>query len=138
LAPSWDLEAPASSAPNPFKLTGMDRIHFTQLVDEALARLPKAFKDKLENLAVIVEDYPDEEVQERFSGTLLGLFHGVPRTQQSFSWAAPPSQIYLYQKNIEAICRSDEDVAREIQKTLEHEIGHYFGLSERDLRRRGY
>jgi predicted Zn-dependent protease with MMP-like domain len=137
LAPGSDLEASASSAPNLFKLAGMDRIHFTQLVDEALTRLPKVFKDKLENLAVIVEDYPDEEVQERFSGTLLGLFHGVPRTQQSFSWAAPPSQIYLYQKNIEAICRSDEDVAREIQKTLEHEIGHYFGLSERDLRRRG-
>jgi predicted Zn-dependent protease with MMP-like domain len=138
LARGWDLEAPASSAPNPLKLTGMDRLHFTQLVDEALARLPKVFKDKLENLAVIVEDYPDEEVQKTFSGTLLGMFHGVPRTQQSFSWAAPPSQIYLYQKNIEAICRNDEDVAREIQKTLEHEIGHYFGLSERDLRRRGY
>lgn len=116
----------------------MDRIQFTQLVDEALARLPRTFKDRLENLAIIIEDYPDEEVQEEFSGVLLGLFRGVPRTLQSSSWAAPPSQILLYQKNIEAICRNDAEIARQIQKTLEHEIGHYFGLSERDLRRRGY
>ena len=116
----------------------MERMQFTQLVDEALARLPKRFKDKIENLAVIVEDYPDEETQDSFSGVLLGLFRGVPRTQQSTSWASPPSQIYLYQKNIESICRSDGEIARQIQKTLEHEIGHYFGLSERDLRRRGY
>ena len=58
----------------------MERIQFTQLVDEALARLPKVFKDKIENLAVIVEDYPDEETQGSFSGILLGLFHGVPRS----------------------------------------------------------
>jgi predicted Zn-dependent protease with MMP-like domain len=116
----------------------MERIQFTQLVDEALARLPKVFKDKIENLAVIVEDYPDKETQGNFSGIILGLFHGVPRTQQSVSWAALPSQIYLYQKNIESICRNDEEITRQIQKTLEHEIGHYFGLSERDLRRRGY
>jgi len=116
----------------------MERIQFTQLVDEALARLPRVFKDKIENLAVIVEDYPDEETGEKFSGVLLGLFRGVPRTQQSFSWAAPPSQIYLYQKNIESICHNDTEIVHQIQKTLEHEIGHYFGLSERDLRRRGY
>ena len=116
----------------------MERIQFTQLVDEALARLPKKFKDKLENLAVIVEDYPDKETQGNFSGIILGLFRGVPRTEQSFSWAAPPSQIYLYQKNIESICRNDAEILRQIQKTLEHEIGHYFGLSERDLKRRGY
>ena len=58
----------------------MERIQFTQLVDEALARLPKVFKDKIENLAVIVEDYPDKETQGSFSGIILGLFRGVPRT----------------------------------------------------------
>lgn len=116
----------------------MNRIQFSQLVDEALGRLPKVFKDKLENLAVIVEDYPDEETQEEFQGVLLGLFRGVPLTLQSSSWASPPSQIVLYQKNIESICRTDKQIARQIQKTLKHEIGHYFGLSERDLRRKGY
>jgi predicted Zn-dependent protease with MMP-like domain len=116
----------------------MDRIRFSQLVDEALGRLPKVFKDKLKNLAIVVEDYPDEETQDEFPGLLLGLFRGVPLTKQSFSWGAPPSQIVLYQKNIESISRTEKQITRQIQKTLEHEIGHYFGLSERDLRRRGY
>jgi hypothetical protein len=65
----------------------MDRIHFTQLVDEALTRLPKVFKDKLENLAVIVEDYPDEEVQEtrKIFGHTIGLV----------SWRSPYAAVLL-------------------------------------------
>jgi predicted Zn-dependent protease with MMP-like domain len=116
----------------------MDRIHFTHLVDEALGHIPKSFKDRIENVAVIVEDYPPAEIQQGFKGILLGLFRGVPRTQQTVFWAAPPSQIFLYQKNIEAISKNDDEVARQIQKTLRHEIGHYFGLSEEDLKNRGY
>ena len=116
----------------------MDRIHFTHLVDEELGRIPKWFKDRIENVAVIVEDHPSAEVQQGFNGILLGLFRGVPRTQQTVFWPAPPSQIYLYQKNIEAISKNDDEVASQIQKTLRHEIGHYFGLSEQDLKNRGY
>jgi len=53
-------------------------------------------------------------------------------------WAGMPGQIFLYQKNIEAVCKNERDLVRQIEVTLKHEIGHYFGLSERDLRRRGY
>ena len=116
----------------------MDRIQFSQLVDDALDRLPRAFKDKIENVAIIVEDYPEKELQDEYSGMLLGLFRGIPRTRQSVFWAGMPGQIFLYQKNIEAICTSDREIVRQIEKTLKHEIGHYFGLSERELRRRGY
>jgi predicted Zn-dependent protease with MMP-like domain len=116
----------------------MDRILFSQLVDEALERLPRAFKDNLENIVVIVEDSPEPELQDEFAGLLLGLFRGIPKTHQSVSWPALPAQIVLYQNNIEAVCRNDTEVARQIEKTLKHEIGHYFGLSERDLRKRGY
>jgi predicted Zn-dependent protease with MMP-like domain len=116
----------------------MDRIHFNQLVDDALERLPRLFKDKLSNLAIMVEDYPDSELQDQYSGLLLGLFHGVPKTRETVFWASPPGQILLYQKNIEAICHDDEEVRVQIETTLKHEIGHYFGLSEQDLRRKGY
>ncbi len=116
----------------------MDRLEFSQLVDEALDRLPRFFKDKLENIAVIVEDYPEDELKSDFSGLLLGLFRGIPRTRQSVFVSGMPGQIILYQKNIEKICRSREAIFREIDRTLKHEIGHYFGLSERDLRRKGY
>ncbi len=113
-------------------------MHFNQLVDQVLERLPRAFKEKLHNLAIIVEDFPDEELQEQFEGTLLGLFQGVPKTRETVFWASPPSQIRLFQKNIESLCRTDEQIRQQIEKTLKHEIGHYFGLSERDLRKKGY
>lgn len=116
----------------------MDRLHFTQLVDEALDRLPRQFKEKLTNVAIMVEDYPEPELEEQYSGLLLGLFHGVPKTQQSVFWPTQPGQIFLYQKNIEAVSKNDEQVRRQIEKTLKHEIGHYFGLTEKDLRRKGY
>ena len=116
----------------------MDRLHFTHLVDEALGRLPRAFKEKLNNIAIMVEDYPEPELEEQYSGLLLGLFHGVPKTQQTVFWPTMPGQIFLYQKNIEAVSRSEEEIGKQIEKTLKHEIGHYFGLTERDLRRKGY
>jgi len=116
----------------------MDRIQFSQLVDEALDRLPRTFKDKLENVVIIVEDFPERELQGNFDGLLLGLFRGVPKTHQAVSWPGLPAQIFLYQKNIEAVCRNDNEITKQIEKTLKHEIGHYFGLSERELRKRGY
>ncbi|MFN8008262.1 MAG: metallopeptidase family protein [Terriglobia bacterium] len=116
----------------------MNRIRFTQLVEEALTQLPKLFRSKLENVSIIVEDYPEEELQDEFDGLLLGLFRGTPRTEQSIFSTHMPGQIFLYQKNIEQISRSEQEIVRQINKTLKHEIGHYFGLSERQLRRKGY
>lgn len=119
-------------------LTSMDRIRFTQLVEEALTRLPKIFKAKLENVSIIVEDYPDEALEEEFDGLLLGLFRGTPRTEQSVFVTHMPAQIFLYQKNIEEVSGTEKEILEQINKTLKHEIGHYFGLSEKDLRRKGY
>jgi predicted Zn-dependent protease with MMP-like domain len=116
----------------------MDRIRFTQLVEEALTRLPKVFKDKIENVSIMVEDYPREDVVEQFDGVILGLFRGTPKTQESIFMTHMPSQIFLYQKNIEKVCRTEREILDQIDKTLKHEIGHYFGLSEQDLRKKGY
>ena len=117
----------------------MKAICFSKIVDEVLAGLPQFFRVRLENLAVIVQDYPEPEIQRQFRGHLLGLFHGVPKTRQSvFAGATLPQQVYLYQKNIEAVCCNDTDLRQQIEKTLKHEIGHYFGLTEKDLRVLGY
>lgn len=110
----------------------MDRNRFDKLVDEALQKLPQVFRAKLSNLAIIVEDLPPREPGRE--GLLLGLFHGVPRTEKSSFQATPPDRIFLYQKNIEALCSTDEDVRREVRNTLLHELGHYFGLTEDELR----
>jgi predicted Zn-dependent protease with MMP-like domain len=110
----------------------MTRKRFERLVEQALERLPRVFRSKLTNVAIIVEDAPPKEPER--GGLLLGLFHGIPLTEKSVFYAAPPDRIFLYQKNIEAVCSSDEEVRRQVRATLLHELGHYFGLSEDELR----
>lgn len=110
----------------------MERDKFEALVEQALRSLPRTFREKLTNIAIIVEDRPTEEPER---GLLLGLFHGIPRTEKSVFFSSPPDRIFLYQRNIEAICRSDAEIRRQIRATLLHEVGHYFGLSEDELRK---
>jgi predicted Zn-dependent protease with MMP-like domain len=109
----------------------VERKRFEELVAQALDSLPEPFRSNLSNLAIIVEESPPAEPR---GGLLLGLFSGVPRTQKSVFAATPPDHIYLYQKNIEAVCSTDTQVERQIRDTLLHEIGHYFGLNEDELR----
>jgi len=111
----------------------MEQSKFEELVALALDDLPEAFREKLTNVAIIIEDLPPPDRETK--GLLLGLFHGVPRTEKSVFTSSPPDRIYLYQRNIEAICRTEADVRRQIRATLLHEVGHYFGLSESELRR---
>ena len=110
----------------------MERDRFEALVAQALDALPKAFRERLTNVAIIVEDLPPAGVEKQ--GLLLGLFYGIPRTEKSVFYSSPPDHIFLYQRNIEAISKSEEDVRRQIRATLLHEVGHYFGLSEDELR----
>lgn len=109
----------------------MERHKFEALVEQALNSLPRTFREKLTNIAIIVEDRPPQEPE---TGLLLGLFHGIPRTEKSVFFSSPPDRIVLYQRNIEAICASDAEIHRQIRATLLHEVGHYFGLSEDELR----
>jgi len=110
----------------------MEQEKFEELVAQALDGLPQAFREKLTNVAIIVEDSPPGEPNS--GGLLLGLFHGIPRTEKSVFSSSPPDRIFLYQRNIEAVCRSEAEVRRQIRATLLHEVGHYFGLSEEELR----
>jgi predicted Zn-dependent protease with MMP-like domain len=110
----------------------VERKKFEELVGQVLDNLPEPFRLRLANLAIMVEDSPPSEPSR--GGLLLGLFSGVPCTQKSVFAATPPDHIYLYQKNIEAVCATDSQVLRQIRDTLLHEIGHYFGLNEDELR----
>src|SRR5262252_2114830 len=110
----------------------MERTKFEALVAQALDNLPKKFREELTNVAIIVEDLPPEEAESE--GLLLGLFHGIPRTEKSVFFTGPPDRIFLYQRNIEAVCASEAEVRRQVRATLLHEVGHYFGLREDELR----
>jgi predicted Zn-dependent protease with MMP-like domain len=114
----------------------MDRTKFEALVDEALASLPMKFRERIENLAVIVEESPPRRRSSRASGsTLLGLYHGVPlKDRGSYYGNLPPDVIVIYQEPIERICASEDEVKERVREVVLHEVGHYFGLSEKDLR----
>ena len=122
----------------------MMRGEFRRLVAEALDSLPEEFLARMENIAVTVEDVPAEQRErerkpaprsEQPRRLLLGVFVGVPATQRSvFSLPPGPARIVLYQKNIEAVCHSDAEIRRQVRLTVIHEVGHYFGMSEEQLR----
>jgi predicted Zn-dependent protease with MMP-like domain len=118
----------------------MNREHFQELVAQAVDELPDFFLEKLENVAILVEDEPGPELREEWDDRLLlGLYSGVPLSKRSVFGNYPyPDVITLYQRNIERLCRSDRAVIDQIRNTVIHEIGHHFGMNEEDLRKHGY
>ena len=110
----------------------MDEIRetvFDQLVTDALDDLPDDIREQMTNVAVTVEDEPPP------GQNLLGLYQGVPLPQRStFHQMVMPDKITLYQGPIERAARNEEDLARVVYDTLWHEVAHYFGLNERQVR----
>jgi predicted Zn-dependent protease with MMP-like domain len=114
----------------------LSREGFEQLVEKALLQLPRQFREKIasENIVVLVEDFPKREIRQRTRGLVLGLFHGVPRTKKSVEGFYEPDRIILYQKNIERICSTEQEIEQQVINTVKHEVGHYFGLDEDELK----
>jgi predicted Zn-dependent protease with MMP-like domain len=125
----------------------MEREHFVKLVAEVLDALPEEFHKRIHNLAVLVEDEPPRRLRRKPRGTsgnagprqtrslLLGVFQGVPATQRSvFDLSIDPNRIILYRKNIEAVCSNDAEIRHEVRQTVLHELGHYFGMDEAQLK----
>ncbi|HUV57137.1 MAG TPA: metallopeptidase family protein [Dehalococcoidales bacterium] len=117
----------------------MDRERFECLVAEAVASLPEEFKAKLENIDVVVEDYPtlaqSARVGLKHGQTLLGLYQGVPLTRRGRHYGlVPPDKITIFQKPIEAKCKYNGDIVAEIQKVVRHEIAHHFGIGDARLK----
>ncbi|MDP3296772.1 MAG: metallopeptidase family protein [Thermodesulfovibrionia bacterium] len=117
------------------------REHFERLVEKALETLPEEYRRYLTNITIIIEDYPGSEDARQLNSKkelLLGLFSGVPYPKKGGFFDIPyplPDKIILFQKNIENICSTEKELIEQIQETFIHEVGHYFGLSERDLRK---
>ncbi len=117
----------------------MNKERFEQLVATAIGSLPKEFLERLENIVVVVEDYPSRsqlsKAGVRHGDTLLGLYEGVPLTKRSRYYSlVPPDKITIFQKPIESECRNDAEITAEIQSVVQHEIAHYFGIGESKLR----
>lgn len=117
----------------------MNREQFERLVTKAIHDLPEEFVDSLDNVNVVVEDFPtrvqlrNSKIGHRYS--LLGLYEGVPQTRRGRSYGlVPPDKITIFQKPIEAKCRNDGEIMAEVQGVVRHEIAHHFGISDARLR----
>ena len=116
----------------------MDRDRFEQLVAQAIDGLPAEFRNRLDNVDVVLADQPTS-AQLAESGlerdeTLLGLYEGVPLTERGRSYGMVlPDKITIFQKPIEAECGYDAKIVTEIRKVVRHEIAHHFGISDARL-----
>ena len=113
----------------------MNREKFEWLVARAVDSLPSEFLSKLENIDVVVEDWPTQgqlaRAGLRRGETLLGLYEGVPLTKRGGHYGlVPPDKITIFQKPIEAKCRYDAEITAEIQRVVRHEIAHHFGIGD--------
>lgn len=117
----------------------MDEKKFRELVARSLDSLPKEFLEKLNNVSVVVEDFPTEYQQNKTktppSVLLLGLYEGVPQTKRGIYYSNIPDKITIFKNAILQIASTDEEIQTQVRATVIHEIGHHFGLSEKDLRK---
>ncbi len=116
----------------------MDRERFEWLVFKAVDDLPDEFRERMDNIDIVVQDEqtsrPLAEAGLRRSETLLGLYEGVPLTWRSRSYSmVPPDKITIFQKPIEARCRGDTEIQREVQRVVKHESAHHFGIGDARL-----
>jgi predicted Zn-dependent protease with MMP-like domain len=118
----------------------MERQEFEALVFRAIESLPAEFKNKLENVDVMVEDWPSpqqiRQLRLRSKAQLLGLYEGVPQTRRDSGYnMVLPDKITIFQKPIEAQCRSSQEIESEIGSVVRHEIAHHFGIGDATLYR---
>jgi predicted Zn-dependent protease with MMP-like domain len=116
----------------------MERQRFEFLVAKAISELPPEIASRLENVDIAVLDWP---TTQQLAATrvhrdlgLLGLYEGVPQTKRDRGYSLVlPDRITIFKKPIEAICRSESEIEREIRRVVQHEIAHHFGIGEARL-----
>jgi predicted Zn-dependent protease with MMP-like domain len=116
----------------------MSRVEFERHVADALATIPKRFRNAMRNIAIVVEDEPAgdllREMEIEPPDTLFGLYQGIPLTERRWDYGnALPDRILLFQGPHERDAENEDDLIASIGETLIHEVGHYFGLSEEEI-----
>ena len=121
----------------------MCRRAFEKLVEKALERLPGEFRQAFDNLAIVIEDWPDPAIVEEITGdpseVIYGLFSGTPLPERRFEDSGDlPPFIALYQGPLEEDFSDRAELAREVEITLVHELAHFMGFDEDAVRGYGY
>ena len=113
---------------------------FEETIEKGLNKVPLKFREilKREDIQVLAREKVPRALQDQFRGRLLfGIFVGVPYNKRSmFNIQMEPTRIELYKSSFEKAFNNQKDMEEQIVKTVIHEIGHYFGFTEMDLRQR--
>jgi len=117
----------------------MNKDEFEKLVLEAIKEIPVKFRHRMENVEITVEDRPSQEILEKQGiaqgSLLLGLYQGVPITKRTTYYTnVLPDKITIYQENVEKITSGEKNLKETIKRVIIHEIGHYYGLGEEDMK----
>jgi predicted Zn-dependent protease with MMP-like domain len=105
---------------------------FEELVTRAVDSLPPELGQQISNVAITVQDTPGPP-------NLLGLYQGIPLTSRTSGYAGVlPDKITIYRLAICAICRTEEEVAEQVRRTVIHEVGHFFGIGDNRLHELGW
>lgn len=120
----------------------MNRQQFDRLLEQAIAALPHSIRRHIVNVAIVVEDLPDERTMELANVDnpfdLLGFYDGVPLTARTHEYGlVPPDKISIYRQSILAACQTEDEVRDAIRTTLRHELAHYFGIDDDRLEELG-
>lgn len=121
----------------------LSRRRFEGLVARALDDLPDLVREHMDNVAVVIEDWPSEEEYARLGlapdDWLFGLYEGTPLLERGIT-ADPllPDKITIFKGPLEDACQTEEQITDEIRRTVVHEIAHHFGIDEERLRELGY
>ncbi len=120
----------------------MNRQTFERLVAAAVNELPAALRRQIANVAIVVEELPDEETLDAAGVDdpydLLGFYHGVPLTARTHDYGLVlPDKISIFRQPILRACRRDAEIRATIRATLRHELAHYFGIDDERLEEMG-
>ena len=119
----------------------MESSEFERLVANALGQIPVIIRDRLDNVDVVLDDWPSQD-QLLGSGLkegefMLGLYEGLPLTERYDYGMVLPDKITLFKGSIESICSDEDEIIREIRNTIVHEVAHHFGIGDERLREMG-
>lgn len=108
-------------------------------MSDALDSLPERFSRLIENVAISVEEEPNDEDlaslddSDDLDSELLGIYRGVALTDRSHDMPLLPDEIAVFRGPINRVARSRQEAVEEIRETIVHELGHYFGVDEEEL-----
>lgn len=124
----------------PSEVVEVSRDRFEELVADALDEIPPELASEMENVAIVVEEWPTPAQLADRSGTLLGLYEGVPLTERDpiGYGGVLPDRITIFLGPLSARARDEVELAAQVRVTVLHEVGHHFGMSDRRLHELGW